>query len=115
DGIKGLPPDDDPAEKKSWWDSFTDWFSSPDNNLKIELPRILSKTAPLFTLNAIDHENALSPRSNEIFGTRIRLEFDYQPAYEEVLSLYIYNNVQNYKVDILYRGDQSEVQSIQNI
>lgn len=114
-GIKVLPPDDDPAEKKSWWDSFTDWFSSPDNNLKIELPRILSKTAPLFTLNAIDHENALSPRSNEIFGTRIRLEFDYQPAYEEVLSLYIYNNVQNYKVDILYRGDQSKVQGIQNI
>lgn len=115
DGIKVLPPEDDPAEEKGWWDSFTDWFSSPDNKLKIELPRVLSKTNPVFTLNPIDHEDAISPESNEIFGTRIRLQFNYEPAYEEVLSLYIYNDVQNYKVDIIYRGDRSEVRNIQNI
>jgi len=114
-GTKVLQPADDPAEEKGWWDTFTGWFTSSDNNLKIELPRVLSKANPLFSLNPIDHEDALSPKSNEIFGTRIRLEFDYEPAYEEVLSLYIYNDVQNYRMDIIYRGEQSEVQTIQAI
>jgi hypothetical protein len=114
-GTKVLQPADDPAAEKGWWDTFTGWFTSSDNNLKIELPRVLSKANPLFSLNPIDHEDALSPKSNEIFGTRIRLEFDYEPAYEEVLSLYIYNDVQNYRMDIIYRGEQSEVQTMQAI
>ncbi len=115
EGLKVLQPEDDPAEEKGWWDSFTDWFSSPDNNLKIELPRILSKANPLFTLNPIDQENAISPISNEIYGTHIQLVFDYEPAYEEVVELYIYNDIQNYKVEIIYRGENSEIQSIQAI
>jgi hypothetical protein len=114
-GVTVLQPEDDPKEERGFWGKIGSWFSRPDNDLKIELPRVLSKANPLFSLNPIDHEDPLSPKSNEIFGTRIRLEFDYEPAYEEVLSLYIYNDVQNYRMDIIYRGEQSEVQTIQAI
>ena len=91
---------------------MTGWFSSPDNDLKMELPRVMVMTNPVFSLGAIDGQNALAPRENEIYGTSIRLEFDYVPQYEEVLSLFIYSEVANYKVEILYRGKDSVVQSV---
>ena len=91
---------------------MTGWFSHPDNNLKIELPRVMVMTNPVFSLGAIDGQNSLTPRENEIYGTSIRLVFDYEPEYEEVLSLFIYSEVANYKVEILYRGKDSVVQSV---
>ena len=112
DGLTVLPPEEDPAEEKGWWDKMTGWFSHPDNNLKIELPRVMVMTNPVFSLGAIDGQNSLTPRENEIYGTSIRLVFDYEPEYEEVLSLFIYSEVANYKVEILYRGKDSVVQSV---
>lgn len=112
EGINILPPEDDPAEEKGWWDKMKGWFSHPDNNLKIELPRVLVMTNPVFSLGAIDGQNAIAPKENEIYGTSIRLEFDYEPEYEEVLSFFIYSEVANYKVEILYRGKDSVVQSV---
>lgn len=115
EGLKVLPPEEDPEEEKGWWKKVAGWFSSPDNTLKVELPRILSRTNPLFTLNAIDHEDALTPVSNEIYGTRICLNFDYEPTLAEVLTLYVYNDVQNFKVSIKYFGERSEVESVEPI
>lgn len=112
EGINILPPEEDPAEEKSWWDKMLGWFSSPDNNLKIELPRVLVMTNPVFSIGAIDGQNAIAPKENEIYGTSIRLEFDYEPQYEEVLSLFVYSEVANYKIEILYRGKDSVVQSV---
>ena len=115
EGLKVLPPEEDPEAEKGWWKSFVGWFSSPDNTLKIELPRVLSRTNPLFTLNAIDHENALTPVSNEIYGTKICLNFDYEPTLAEILTLYVYNDVQNFKISIKYFGERSEVESVEPI
>ena len=113
EGLRVLPPEEDPEAEKGWWESFLGWFSSPDNTLKIELPRVLSRTNPLFTLNAIDQQDALSPVSNEIYGTKISLHFDYEPTLAEVLTLYVYNDVQNFKVSIKYFGERSEVESVE--
>ena len=113
EGLKVLPPEEDPEVEKGWWDSFLGWFSNPDNTLKIELPRVLSRTNPLFTLNAIDQQDALSPISNEIYGTKICLNFDYEPTLAEVLTLYVYNDVQNFKISIKYYGERSKVESVE--
>lgn len=113
EGITVLPPEEDPAEEKSWWDSFLGWFSSPDNNLKMELPRVLAMTDPVFSLNPIDAEGAISPEENYLSGTTIHLSFDYEPAYEERLQLYIYSESANFRVEILYKGAASEVLSVE--
>lgn len=114
EGITVLPPEDDPAEEKGWWDSFTDWFSSPDNSLKIELPRVLAKADPIFSIRPLDAEDALTPTENYINSNMsILLHFDYEPAYEEHLPLYIYCQSGTFKVEILYRGQASEVLSVE--
>ena len=108
-----LAPEDDPAEEKSWWDSFVGWFSSPDNDLRIELPRVLAKADPVFSIRPLDAEDALTPVENYLTGTSIRLHFDYEPAYEERLPLYIYSEAATFKVEILYKGQNSEVLSVE--
>ena len=113
EGITVLPPEEDPAEEKSWWNSFLSWFSSPDNDLKIELPRVLAMADPVFSLNPIDAEGAVSPEENYLSGTAIHLSFDYEPAYEERLQLYIYSESANFRVEILYKGAASEVISVE--
>lgn len=115
EGITVLPPEDDPAEEKSWWDSFLAWFASPDNDLKIELPRVLAMTDPVFSLNPIDSENAVAPEQNFLSGTAIHLVFPYEPAYEERLQLFIYNESANFRVEILYKGAASEVLSVEQL
>ena len=112
EGVTVLAPEEDPTVEKSWWDSFLGWFSSPDNNLKIELPRVLAMTDPVFSLNPIDAEGAVSPKENYLSGTTIHLAFDYEPAYEEHLSLYIYSESATFKLDILYKGAASRVLSV---
>jgi hypothetical protein len=113
EGVTVLAPEEDPTVEKSWWDSFLGWFSSPDNNLKIELPRVLAMTDPVFSLNPIDAEGAVSPKENYLSGTTIHLAFDYEPAYEEHLSLYIYSESATFKLDILYKGAASQVLSVE--
>ena len=115
EGITVLPPEEDPLEEKSWWDTFLGWFSSPDNHLKIELPRVLAMTDPVFSLNPIDAEGAVSPEENYLSGTTIHLGFDYEPAYEERLQLYIYSESANFRVEILYKGANSEVLSVEQL
>ena len=113
EGVSVLAPEEDPNADKSWWDSFVGWFSSPDNDLKIELPRVLALTDPVFSIHALDDEDALAPEDNYLSGTSIHLRFDYEPAYEERLPLYIYSEAATFKVDILYKGAESEVLSVE--
>ena len=82
EGVTVLPPEEDPAMEKGWWERFTNWFTSPDNDL---------------------------------VGTAIRLHFDYEPAYEEQLPLYIYSEAATFRVDITYKGKDSEITAVEII
>ena len=113
EGITILPPEEEPTIEKNWWQSFVGWFSHPDNDLRIELPRVLAMASPVFSLHPLDSDNALSPEENDLVGTSIRLCFDYEPAYEERLPLYIYSEAATFKVEIIYKGKDSKVLSVE--
>ncbi|UKK56790.1 hypothetical protein [Prevotella communis] len=112
EGITILPPEEDPTADRSWWDTFLSWFSSPDNDLKVELPRVLAMTDPVFSLHPLDSDAAITPEENYLSGTVIRLRFPYVPAYGDHLPLYIYTESATFQVDILYRGKDSQVLSV---
>ena len=114
-GVTVLPPEDDPAEEKGFWDKVGGWFTFPDNDLKIELPRVLTMLDPVFSLRAIDGEDALAPEENYLGGTSIHLVFDYVPQYEEKLPLFIYSDYVSFRVDILYKGKESVVEQVEVI
>ena len=113
EGVKVLPPETDPAEERSFWQKVGGWFTFPDNDLKIELPRVLTMLDPVFSLRAIDGEDALRPKENYLAGTAIHLVFDYVPQYEEELPLYIYSDFVSFRVDIIYKGKDSIVENCQ--
>ena len=104
--------DDDPNDDPSWWDTFTGWFKSKDHTLRIQLPRVVAMTDPVFSLRPLDSDDALKPEENYLSGTSIHLHFDYEPANEEVIPLYIYSDAATFRVDILYKGKESEVQDV---
>ena len=112
EGITILPPEEDPTADRSWWDTFLSWFSSPDNDLKVELPRLLAMTDPVFSLHPLDSDAAITPEDNYLSGTVIRLRFPYVPAYGDHLPLYIYTESATFLADILYRGKDSQVLSV---
>ena len=112
EGVTILPPEEDPSADRSWWDSFLSWFSSPDNDLKVELPRVLAMTDPVFSLHPLDSDAAITPEDNYLSGTVIRLRFPYVPAYGEHLPLYIYTESATFHLDILYQGATSQVLSV---
>ena len=112
EGITILPPEEDPTADRSWWDTFLSWFSSPDNDLKLELPRVLAMTDPVFSLHPLDSDDAIMPEENYLSGTTIHLRFPCVPAYGDHLPLYIYTESATFQVDILYRGKDSQVLSV---
>ena len=112
EGITILPPEEDPTADLSWWDTFLSWFSSPDNDLKLELPRVLAMTDPVFSLHPLDSDDAITPSENYLSGTTIHLHFPYVPAYGEHLPLYIYTESATFQVDLLYKGQDSQVLSV---
>ena len=112
EGITILPPEEDPTTDRSWWDTFLSWFSSPDNDLKVELPRVLAMTDPVFSLHPLDSDDAITPEENYLSGTVIRLRFPCVPAYGDHLPLYIYTESATFLADILYRGKDSQVLSV---
>lgn len=112
EGITVLPPEEDPTADRSWWDTFLSWFSSPDNDLKLDLPRVLAMTDPVFSLHPLDSDAAITPEDNYLSGTVIRLRFPYVPAYGDHLPLYIYTESAIFQADILYRGKDSQVLSV---
>ena len=112
EGITILPPEEDPTADLSWWDTFLSWFSSPDNDLKLELPRVLAMTDPVFSLHPLDTDDAITPSENYLSGTTIHLHFPYAPAYGEHLPLYIYTESATFQLDILYKGQDSQVLSV---
>ena len=112
EGITILPPEEDPTVELSWWDTFLSWFSSPNNDLKLELPRVLAMTDPVFSLHPLDSDEAITPSENYLSGTTIHLQFPYVPSYGEHLPLYIYTESATFLVDILYKGQDSQVLSL---
>ena len=112
EGITILPPEEDPTADLSWWDTFLSWFSSPDNDLKLELPRVLAMTDPVFSLHPLDSDDAITPSENYLSGTTIHLHFPYVPSYGEHLPLYIYTESATFQVDLLYKGKDSQVLSV---
>ena len=70
---------------------------------------------PVFSLGAIDGEEALSPKENYLGGTAIHLVFDYEPQYGERLPLYVYSDFVSFRIDILYKGKDSTVEQVEVI
>ena len=112
EGVNVMEPEEDPCVEKSWWKRFTDWFSRPDNDLNIELPRALVMADPVFSIHPLDTDDAVQPDENYLAGTAIHLHFDYEPECGEVLPLYIYTEAADFKVDIEYHGKESTVQAV---
>ena len=112
EGVTVLPPEVDPTEEKSTWQSIKGWFNHPDNTLTIELPRTLVIADPVFSIRPLDAADAMQPDENYLSGTAIHLHFDYEPELDETLPLYIYTEAADFKVDILYRGKDSTVQNV---
>jgi len=112
EGVKVLPPEEDPTEEKSTWKSIKGWFSNPDNTLSIELPRTLVMADPVFSIQPLDAADAIQPDENYLSGTTIHLHFDYEPELDETLPLYIYTEAADFRVDIRYRGKDSTVEQV---
>lgn len=110
--ITVMPPEDDPVVKQSWWMRSTKWLRNPDNKLKIELPRTLVMVDPVFSINPLDNPNALQPEENYLLGTSIHLDFDYVPEYNGIIPFYIYTDVADFRVEIIYLGEKSTIKNI---
>ena len=113
EGVTVLPPEEDPTEEKSFWKSVKGWFSHPDNTLSIELPRTLVMADPVFSIRPLDADDALQPDENYLSGTSIHLHFDYEPELEEMIPLYIYTEAADFRVDIVYRGQDSQINMVE--
>ncbi|RRD03042.1 tetratricopeptide repeat protein [Prevotella sp. OH937_COT-195] len=114
-GITVLQPEDDPKEEKGFWATIGSWFCRPDNDLKIELPRVLTMIDPVFSLRSADNDDVLMPTSNYLSGTSIHLVFDYVPKYNEQLPLYIYSDFVDFRINIIYRGKDSVISSVEEV
>lgn len=85
-----------------------------DRRLRIELPRILSIIDPVFSLNELnDEDKSVKPSKNYLSGSHIRLEFDYEPCQDEVLPLYIYSDIVDFKVLLSFEGGKPNVKSVE--
>ena len=107
-----LPPEDEPTNEKGFWKTVGDWFSNPDNALKIEIPRVFTMIDPVFSIKPLDDVNVILPVDSYLSGTVIHIDFSYVPKYEELLPLYIYSDFGCFRADILYKGSKSVVQSV---
>ena len=113
EGVIVLPPEEDPTEEKTTWKSIKGWFSHPDNTLSIELPRTLVMADPVFSIRPLDADDALQPDENYLSGTSIHLHFDYEPELDEMIPLYIYTEAADFRVDIVYRGQDSQINMVE--
>lgn len=101
---------------KSFWDNVTGIWSSDDNKLRIELPRILSLIDPVFSLGQLkDKDNAILPEENYLTGSSIQLKFDYEPKNGTSVPLYIYSDYISLKVTIQFRNGKSEIKKVEII
>lgn len=101
---------------KSLWESVSDIWSSKDNKLKIELPRILSLIDPVFSLKPLkDKDSAILPEENFLNGNNIRLKFDYEPKDGDTIPLYIYSDYINLKITLKFTGGKPSVESIERV
>ena len=101
---------------KSLWESVSDIWSSKDNKLKIELPRVLSLIDPVFSLKPLkDKDSAILPEENFLNGNNIRLKFDYEPKDGDTIPLYIYSDYINLKVSFKFAKGKSVIENVELI
>ena len=85
-----------------------------DKKLRIELPRILTLIDPVFSLYQLnDKDKAVRPSENYLSGSNIRLKFDYEPKNGDIIPLYIYSDYVSFKVTILFKDGNAEIQKIE--
>ncbi len=98
----------------SWWGKIKRLWSSDDDKLSIELPRILTLIDPVFSLYEInDRDRAIRPDEDYLSGSSIRLKFDYEPKANDTIPLYIYSDFVNFKVTIHFSGIKPEIKSVE--
>lgn len=88
--------------------------SGQDNKLHIELPRILSILDPVFSLYPLsDKDRSLRPSENYLSAGTIRLSFDYKPKKNDTIPLYIYSDLLNLKVTILFVDGKARIADVE--
>lgn len=98
----------------SWWGKIKRLWSSDDDKLSIELPRILTLIDPVFSLYEInDRDHAIRPDEDYLSGSSIRLKFDYEPKADDTIPLYIYSDFVNFKITIHFDGVKPEIKSVE--
>ena len=84
-----------------------------DKNLRVELPRILSIIDPVFSINEINSaDKSIRPTENYLSGSKICLEFDFQPNEEDSLPLYIYSDFADFKVELSFNDGKPSVKKV---
>ncbi|MBR1519954.1 MAG: hypothetical protein IJ635_01775 [Bacteroidaceae bacterium] len=85
-----------------------------DKKLRIELPRILTLIDPVFSLHQVnDKDKAIRPSENYLSGSSIRLKFDYEPKQNDLIPLYIYSDLANFKVTIQLEEGKTKIKNVE--
>lgn len=96
------------------WSGVKNFVTCKDNNLRVELPRIIALIDPVFSLYEInDKDKAMRPIENYLSGSNINLKFDYEPKKEDIVPLYIYSDFANYIVKISFDSGKAMIKSVE--
>lgn len=89
---------------------------SPDDKLRIDLPRILALFDPVFTIHAAgERDKVRYPEQNLLSGEQIRLLFDLRPRPGETVPLYLYGNALRLRIEIARTDDSFELIAIEEV
>ena len=100
----------------SLWSGVKNFVSGKDNDLRIELPRMLAIIDPVFSLYQLnDNEKTVRPSENYLSGSNIHLKFDYEPKQNDMIPLYIYSDFANFKVTINFENGKPVVKNVEQM
>ncbi|GET46771.1 hypothetical protein [Capnocytophaga felis] len=94
--------------------SISSLWKESDKKLKIELPRILTLIDPIFSIYELqDKDRVILPKENYLAGSNIRLKFDNEPKEGEIIPLYIYSDFVNFKINLIFKGNNPIVKNVE--
>ena len=60
-----------------------------------------------------DKDKAIRPSENYLSGSSIRLKFDYEPKQNDLIPLYIYSDLANFKVTIQFEEGKTKIKNVE--
>jgi hypothetical protein len=70
------------------------------DKMTIQLPRVLAFLNPVFSINPIDSESAVTPKDSQLFGSDIKLEFEMKEPVNGTFDLYMHSSYVTCKVTV---------------